>query len=57
MEILSKFSKRLKELMDEAEIKSPALGANIGLEPSAITKFLRAERLPSAATLANKSTF
>lgn len=51
MEILSKFSKRLKELMDEAEIKSPALGANIGLEPSAITKFLRAERLPSAATL------
>ena len=37
--------------MDEAEIKSPALGEAIHTEPSAITKFLRAERLPSASTL------
>ena len=51
MEILSKLSKRLKELMEEAEIKSPALGEAIRTEPSAITKFLRAERMPSANTL------
>ena len=51
MEILSKLSKRLKELMDEAEIKTPALGAAIQTEPSAITKFLRGERMPSANTL------
>ena len=51
MEILSKLSKRLKELMDEADIKAPALGEAIHTEPSAITKFLRAERLPSANTL------
>ena len=51
MDILSKLSKRLRELMDEAEIKTPALGEAIHTEPSAITKFLRAERLPSADTL------
>ena len=51
MDILSKLSKRLKELMDEAEIKTPALGEAIHTEPSAITKFLRAERMPSANTL------
>ena len=51
MDILSNLSKRLKELMDEAEMKSPALGEAIQTEPSAITKFLREERMPSADTL------
>ena len=57
MEILSKLSKRLRELMDEAEIKSPALGEAICTEPSAITKFLRAERIPSANTLVKLADF
>ena len=51
MDILSNLSKKLKELMDEAEIKTPALGEAIHTEPSAITKFLRTERMPSASTL------
>lgn len=51
MEILSKLSKRLKELMDEAEIKTPALAKKLNVEPSVISKFLRAERMPSVNTL------
>ena len=51
MDILSKLSKRLKELMEEAEIKTSALGEAINTEPSVISKFLRAERMPSASTL------
>lgn len=51
MDILSNVSVRLKELMDEAEIKTPALASKLAMEQSVITKFLRAERLPSATTL------
>ena len=51
MDILSKLSKRLHELMEEAEMKTPALGDAIQLEPSVLSKFLRAERMPSANTL------
>lgn len=43
--------------MDEAEIKSPALGEKIDIEPSAITKFLRAESMPSADTLVKLADF
>lgn len=53
MDILSKLPERLKELMDEAEISTPNLAAKINIDHSAISKFLNAERLPSATTLVN----
>ncbi len=51
MDILSKLSERLKELMDEAEINTPALSAKVNIEQSAILRFVKAERLPSATSL------
>ena len=51
MDILSKLSERLKDLMNEAEIKTPALAEKTNLEQSVISKFLRAERMPSAKSL------
>ena len=51
MDILSKLSERLKDLMSEAEIKTPALAEKTNLEQSVISKFLRAERMPSAKSL------
>lgn len=51
MDILSKLSERLKDLMNEAEIKTTALAESTKLEQSVISKFLRAERMPSAKTL------
>ncbi len=57
MDILSKVSERLKELMDEAEIKTLALAGKTNIEQSVISKFLRAERLPSASTLVKLADF
>lgn len=57
MENLSKLPERLKELMGEAEINTPRLAEKIGIEHSAISKFLNAERLPSAATLVKLADF
>ena len=46
MDILSKLSERLKELMDEAEINTQALSKEIAVDQSAIARVLRAERIP-----------
>lgn len=51
MDILSKLAKRLKELMEEAELNVPALSNKVNIEQSAILRFVKAERLPSAASL------
>lgn len=51
MDILSKFPMRLKELMDEAEVKTPELAEKTKIDQSAIARFLKGERLPSAESL------
>ena len=51
MDILSKLSERLKELMDEAEINTQSLSKEIAVDQSAIARVLRAERMPSLKTL------
>ena len=51
MNILSNVSKNLKDLMEEAETTAHKRAAELDTDPSVISKFLRAERLPSAATL------
>ena len=57
MDILSKLSERLKDLMEEAELKAVALGEKIGFEQSEISKFLRAERMPATTTLVKLADF
>lgn len=57
MEYLSKLPERLKELMEEAEIGTPALARKIDLDHSEISKFLRGDRLPSATTLVTLADF
>lgn len=57
MDILSKLSERLKELMEEAGLNNSALAEKINFEQSEISKFLRAERMPSAATLVKLADF
>lgn len=57
MDILSKLPKILKELMQEAEVSTPKLADEINIDHSAISKFLNAERLPSATTLVNLADF
>ncbi len=57
MDNLSKLPERLKELMEEAEISTPKLADIIDIDHSAISKFLKAERLPSATTLVNLADF
>ena len=51
MDILSKLSERLKELMDEAEINTQSLSKEIAVDQSAIARVLRAARMPSLKTL------
>ena len=53
MDIMSKLPERLKDLMAEAELSTPQLAEKINIDHSAISKFLNAERLPSATTLVN----
>lgn len=57
MDNLSKLPKILKELMQEAEISTPKLADKINIDHSAISKFLNAERLPSATTLVKLADF
>ncbi len=57
MDNLSKLPERLKELMEEAEIGTPELARNIGLDHSEISKFLRGDRVPSTATLVTLADF
>jgi len=57
MNILSKLSERLKDLMEEAEINTPALSAKINVEQSAVLRFIKAERLPSATSLVKLADF
>ena len=51
MDILSKLSERLKELMDEAELTTQELAKQTGIDQSAISRFLKAERLPNISSL------
>lgn len=51
MDILSKLSERLNDLMNEAEIKTPELSDKTGIDQSAIARILRAERMPSLNSL------
>lgn len=46
MEYLSKFPSRLKELMEERELKSEELSQTLGIAGSAIRAWLRGEKLP-----------
>ncbi len=57
MDILSNLSERLKDLMEEAEINTPTLSAKINIEQSAILRFIKAERLPSATSLVKLADF
>lgn len=51
MNILSNLSDRLKDLICEKEINASALAEKIGVNPSVVSKYIRAERLPSVQTL------
>ena len=51
MEILSKLSERLNDLMNEVEIKTPELSQKTDIDQSAIARILRAERMPSLNSL------
>lgn len=50
MDILSKISKRLKDLMNEAELNIPALAKRTRLDASVISRILTCERMPSYKT-------
>ncbi len=47
MDILSKFSDRLQELMLQQNKNASNLAKELGVEPSTITRYLKGERLPS----------
>ena len=51
MDILSKLSERLKDLMDEAELNISQLAERAGLSASVISRILSCERMPSYKTL------
>ena len=51
MDILSKLSERLNDLMDEAEINISTLAQCTGLNVSVISRILSRERMPSYKTL------
>ena len=57
MDILSKFAERLNELLNEAEINAAKLAKDINIEQSAISKFSRAQRLPSTETLVSLANY
>lgn len=46
MEILSKLSKQLEELMFDKGIKAPALAEQVNVKSNAITRYLRGVHLP-----------
>lgn len=51
MDNLSKLPQRLKDLLEEAEISARKLAVEIDIEHSAVSKYLRGGRLPSADTI------
>lgn len=57
MDILSKISKRLKDLMDEAELNTSALAERTGLSASVISRILSSERMPSYKTFITLADF
>ena len=57
MDILSKLSERLNDLMDEAEINISTLAQCTGLNVSVISRFLSRERMPSYKTLIKIADF
>lgn len=50
MNILSKISERLKDLMDEEELNIPALAERTGIDASVFSRILACERMPSYKT-------
>ena len=57
MEILSKVSGRLAELMKELDLSTPLLARQTGIDQSVIARILHAERMPSAKTLSALADF
>ena len=57
MEILSKLSGRLAELMKESDLSTPLLARQTGIDQSVIARILHAERMPSAKTLSALADF
>lgn len=50
MDIMSKFSERLRELMQDEEINPPALAKKLNTHRTNITRYLRGDRLPQLTT-------
>ena len=57
MNILSKLSERLKDLMDEAELNTSALAGHTGISASVISRILSRERMPYYKTLITIADF
>lgn len=57
MDILSNVSKRLKDLIEEAGINGSILAKNLDVDHSVISRYLNAERLPSATILVKLADF
>ena len=51
MDILSKLSERLKDLMEEQGLNNSALADKLNIEQSEISKYVRAVRVPATMTL------
>ena len=51
MDILSKLSERLKDLMEEQGLNNSALANKLNIEQSEISKYVRAVRMPAVTTL------
>lgn len=54
---LSEFGNRLNELMQEKEIKAPALAKQVNTDRTNITRYLRGERAPQFKTFVNLINF
>ena len=57
MDILSKLSERLKDLIEEAELNPSELAKCTGLSVSVISRILSSERMPSYKTLITLADF
>lgn len=54
---LTEFGNRLNELMQEKEIKAPALAKQVNTDRTNITRYLRGERAPQFKTFVNLINF